>query len=337
MTDSKEIKPVIIDPKAPISLGITKIALGKLKKKFSAVPDATTKEGYNAIKEAKSELTPLRTSVEKERKLQVAAAVEHQRKVNAVAKTITETIQAIEAPLYAAKKAVDEAEVRRKQEEIEKEEKRISEIEGKVEILQSMAEGLLGASLEVLEARLKMANDIEITEEGYMEFVDPATIVLGQVKQQLEAAISNATVMAEQQEQLKAQQDAMVAQQKVLDDQQAEIDRQNKEREEREKQEEIERLRIAREEREKDEEAKRKKEQEKLDKKHVKELKARMPEDIKMRAFADALVNVEPPEDVKDLAMCSLMRESLIALKDIHTAIYSATQEQPETKLESVK
>ena len=209
--------PAVPDPKAPIKLGITNAALTKLEKKYKKTPDATTKEGYQAIKDAKKELTPLRTGVEKERIIQVAAAVEHQRKVNTVAAQITARIKAIEEPLYAARKKVDDEAARKKAEEEAAEELRIEKIEEKIGDIQAMAEGLLGASLDDLVKVQAEVNAIVLTDDVYMEFIEPAAKVLVQVKKQLEAAIANAKVLAEGQAKQKEQQELLDKQKREND------------------------------------------------------------------------------------------------------------------------
>ena len=342
------------DNQTPIKLGITSAALKKLENKYKTVPDATTKEGYQAIVSAKRVLTPLRTGVEAERKLQVAAAVDHQRRVNSVANQIKSRIIAIEQPLYDAKQAVDERAAREKREAEEREQVRIDVIEEKVAGIYESVEGLLGASLDIIQARFAQVNDTDITDAEYQEFVEPAIIALNQVKSQLTSAVNTAKQLADQQAEIDARQkllddaererikadaerqkainEAAQAQleidnerQRKMDKQQAEIDRQKKEQAqlkyeadllEEEKAEE-ERLAI---------------EQEKADKQRIiddkanaKELKARLPEDIKLQDYIGALQAVKPPE-LNDPMLCAILREIFISFSDMAKTVFDKTQ-----------
>lgn len=297
-----------------INLGTTKAALTKIKKKYAVVPDMTTKEGQAAFKSMNAECTPIRTGADREAKIQKEAAQTHIKAINSVLNVIVDTMKEVEAPWREAKKAVDDAEAKRKQEEQDKIDARTAEIEGKIGTIQSMTEGLLGAKVEVLQARLDMANKLVIDEAGYDEHVDAANIVLKSAITQLESAVAQAKQLEEGQKALKAQQeemarnqqaidDANAEKQQKLDDQQAEIDKQNQERLDREEEER----------------------QNNLNKQREQELKARLPEDKKMRAYANALGEVEVPE-VKDPQMVALLRDTLCSVSDIIKMVNESTQ-----------
>ena len=345
---------ITLDKQLPIKLGITNAALKKLEKEYKTVPDAGTKEGYQAIVAAKRVLTPLRTSVEAERKLQVAAALDHQKRVNSVANQIKARIIAIETPLYDAKKVFDEAEAKAKREAEEAEQARIDLIEEKVGIIQALTEGLLGATLGGLESRKAEADAIEITEAEYQEFVEPATMALNQVKSQLTSAVNTAKQLAEQQAEIDARQ-------KVLDDAErerlkADAERQKAVNEAEEKQllVDAERQRkmneqqeaMDRKQREFDEReaAAKRQEEEKAaavllaieqeeadrqriidDEKNADALKARMPEDEKMRAYAKTLLDIPAP-DVESMEMVAMLRAVSVQLSDINEYVFSNTQ-----------
>lgn len=327
---------VIPSAKLPIKLGVTKQALAKLKTKYAVVPDATTKEGYQLIIKAKRELVPLRTGVEAERKIQVAAAVKHQSNVNSVAKTIKETIEAIEAPLYAAKKAVDDAKAEEKRLAEEKEERRIMDIEGKVEGIYAMTEGLLGADLAKLTEQLNEIKSITITEDEYMEFVEPAKLALNSVMATLTNAVEARRGVEEQQAANKAEQEKLVIQQeeqrrtneaaqKKLDEQQAEFDRQKKEHEDKvaaDKKAEADKVEAQRIE---DERIEREALAEKEAEKRAVELKARMPEDQKLREYAQALELVIVPF-IDDTALLTIQSRAVTMVEDIVKFVNENTQ-----------
>lgn len=353
------------DKQLPIKLGITNASLKKLEKEYSVVPDADTKEGYRAIVAAKRVLTPLRTGVEAERKVQVAAAVDHQRRVNSVANQIKERIIAIETPLYNAKKVVDEAEAKAKREAKEAEQARIDIIEGKVGDIHALTEGLLNSTLAILEARKAVADAIEITESDYMEFIEPATMALNQVKSQLTNAVNTAKQLAEQQAEIDARQKALddadrvrlqedaerqkeindaaekqrladAERQRQMNEQQEAMDRKQREFDEREAEavrlEAERKADIERQEAEKAEETRLSIEQEEADKQRIiddkktaKELKKRLPEDRKLQDYVVELSAVTPP-DLNDPMLCSILREIFISLSDMKKTVFEKTQ-----------
>lgn len=198
--------------KTLIKLGVTKAALAKLVKKYPAdkVPDASTKEGYAAIQDMKRETTPIRTKTEKEADIQNAEARAHIKNINAVKNHIIETVKAIEAPWLAEKKRRDDEVARLKLEAEQAEDRRIAEIESKVDDILQLTEGLLGASVKTLEERLAAAKHMTVTQEEYMEFVETASLHLGQAITQLENAVTSAKDLAAQQKEIDAQ-NAMVA------------------------------------------------------------------------------------------------------------------------------
>jgi len=50
-----------------------------------------------------------------------------------------------------------------------------------------------------------------------------------------------------------------------------------------------------------------------------------MPEDVKLRAFMDSLLAVEPP-DVEDPHSVAVLRDVMLALSDINKMVYDGTQ-----------
>ena len=313
MNQSAEVA-IIPEKKAPIKLGVTKAALAKLKKQYAKVPDGDTPEGYQAIIEAKRVLVPLRTGVVKEATIQKKAAQDHLNNINKVQNFIVSEIQSIEEPQYAEKKRVDDAAAKKKRDEEEAEERRILAIEDAVESIQELTEGLLNADLETLEKRLNFANKIVITDAVYMEYVNQAAQQLEQVKAQLTNAVTTGKALAEQQAEMdrnqKAQAESALAQkqidddrQRLLDNQLAEIERKQKEFDDREAEalriENERKADIAQQEQEQAEEARLAIEQEEADKqriideqKNADELKARLPDDVKIRQYIDSVIDI---------------------------------------------
>jgi len=348
----------------PVKYGVSKAALTKFKKKYAKVPDATTPEGYQAILDFKKVAVPLRTGIERERVIQAAAANAHLKEVNGQARKLREGIEAVEALWYAARKAVDDAEAKRKQEEQDRIDAREAEIESKIGTMQTMTEGLLGASVETLQARLDMANNIIIDEKGYDEHVEAANSVLKTTISQLESAVVQAKQLEESQLELKTQQEAN-DKQKRENDLKASVQRIqmipvdligepvasiNAAIEKLEGidssvygdlSEEAEaaivgskgKLKAMAEQQgtldaQNEEKAERERqEQLELDQaKRADELKARLPEDIQLRGFALALTEVPLP-NITDPQLLALLRDAIVAVSDIVTTINENTQD----------
>lgn len=102
-------KQETIETLPPAKFNVTDASLAELDREFAVLPDRNTEDGYSLIAEGIRKLTKHRTGVEKMRKEFVAGALEHQRKVNAEAKRVTERLVAIENRLRAEKKLVDDA------------------------------------------------------------------------------------------------------------------------------------------------------------------------------------------------------------------------------------
>jgi len=214
-----------------INLGVTDQKLNELKKKFKKVPDATTADGYQLIVSNVGELRTLWSAVAKERKIQTAEALEHQRGVNAEAKRVTEILKSIAQPMVDARAIVDQAKEEAERREREVEQARIQIIEDLIALMRNKVNGLLNASTEMIKERLKVVNALEITERIYQEFLEPAQLAFNQVKDDLEKALDarmdldrreaeskeQAEKLAEQQAELKKGQDALAAQQREAD------------------------------------------------------------------------------------------------------------------------
>ena len=222
-----------------VEYGVTDKALAALKEKFKEVPDATTKDGYKAIKEGLSEMRPLRTGVENKRKELKAESLAWGKKVDTEAKRITSEIIAIEQPYKDAKEFQDNEEARIKQEAIEQEAARISEIEIAINNIKSLSEGLLGADLVLLKERLNSASQIVVNADNFHEFIEPAELALNNALSVLDSAIAEREVFEEQQAEQAERQRIMDEQQAELDAKQAEIDQQEAAQKQKERDEQI--------------------------------------------------------------------------------------------------
>jgi len=300
--------------KALVNLGVTDKKLNELKKKFKVVPDANTADGYQLIVSNVQELRTLWAAVDKERKVQTAEALEHQRGVNAEAKRVTEILKDIAQPMVEAREKVDQAKAEEERLEREAEESRIQIIEDMIATMRNQVNGLLNASTDVIKARLDMVNALEITEEKYQEFLEPAQVTFNQVKSDLEKALDARIDLDRREAENKEREEKMAAQQKELDDKQAALDKQQREADEKA---ENERKAAEEEQRLKDEaEAK-----EKADKEAEAKRKALAPDYEKLDAYLnDVRQVVDNQPKLKDKGLNSDMAcFSLDVLKLIKT------------------
>ena len=165
-----------------VEYGVTDAALAALKEKFKEVPDASTKEGYALIKAGLGEMRPLRTGVEEKRKELKADSLAWGRKVDAEAKRITAAIVEIERPYKDAKQAQDDEEERIKQEAVQKEAKRIEDIENSILNIRVFENNLLTADSGTIKDRLEKLDALAIDEENYQEFLEAAQKTVNDVK-----------------------------------------------------------------------------------------------------------------------------------------------------------
>lgn len=197
----------------------TAAALSTLEEKYKVVPDATTTDGYQACVGAIRELRPLRTGLDKMR-LSLNADDQARIKIrNSEAKSITVRLAALEDPIKAAKKSVDDKADREAEEARQVEIARIADITERIQAIKAQTDGLIGADVDALQMRLDAVRTITITEGLFAEFTEQAEHVYSVVMTQLEHALAERVALEEQQ----AEQQRVAEEQAVR---QAELDRQ---------------------------------------------------------------------------------------------------------------
>jgi len=212
--------------KEVIEYGVTEAALAELKGKYAKVPDAGTKEGYALCKAGIAEIRPLRTSVEKRRKELKADALAYGRKVDDLAKTITNALVAIEQPMKDAKQVVDDEVKRIEEEKRQAEIKRIENIQSRIVEIKSFGDGLLNADSKLLQYSIDSLNSTVISDEHYGEFCDAASEAINATQERLTAALNERLELERQQEENERIRKEQEAESKRLAEEQAEIQRQ---------------------------------------------------------------------------------------------------------------
>lgn len=118
------------DPTSVALLNKTKAGLSALAKTYSKakIPDASTPEGYEQIKEANKVLTKTRTSLKTAKDTVKAPFLTITRKIDAEFKTVNQTLEDIQEPWKKAKQDEDERAERVKQERIARLQKKVDDI-----------------------------------------------------------------------------------------------------------------------------------------------------------------------------------------------------------------
>jgi len=271
---------------APIVYNVTEEGLIAIENKWSGVPDCTTREGYKLAKAGISEVSSIRTSVEKKRKELKRDALDYGKNVDTVAKEITARLVAVEGPMREAKEAIDAEKKEEAARKIREEEDRVSFIRSAIDSIIRTASVPFGASVADIKMSLLGIENEAITVDKYQEFAEEATVAKADTVQALNSLISNAeaTEAREAQlreEQAKAEEEQRVAQEKL-----------RKEREEFEATQQAERE--LREAEEAEQRAKREEEQAKIDAEREKieaEKEAMRAEKERQQAELDAKEN----------------------------------------------
>lgn len=131
----------------------TQAGLAALEEKYSEFPDPSeSKENYDAVKAGVKELTSLRTSIEAKRKEVKQPYLDACRIIDGQAKGIIERIVAIEEPMKAAKKEVDEREKREKEARLKRLNDRIQEMRDAVRQARNVPSEVVEQIIEQVEA-----------------------------------------------------------------------------------------------------------------------------------------------------------------------------------------
>lgn len=153
--------------------------LAELRAKYGNVPDYTTKAGYAEGKKAIQALTKMRTGTDKAR---LAITKPHREFIDAVnqrAKALIGEVEQLEAPHRDAKKEVDEAEQRKKEERIAKLRERLAK---EVTSYLDTAHGLDSTALADLITEAE-----GLDTEGYFDITNEAEDEAARVVRELKA------------------------------------------------------------------------------------------------------------------------------------------------------
>lgn len=171
-------------------------AMAELRAKHGTVPDYATKDGYEQGKASLRELTKYRTGTDKARLAITKPHRDFIDQVNQYAKSLIGEIEQLEGPHREAKREVDEAEQRKKEERIARLQERLAR---EVTSFLDTAAGLDSSSLADL---IEAAESIDT--EGYFDITkeaeDEKARVIRELSTQHAAALERERLAAEQAE-----------------------------------------------------------------------------------------------------------------------------------------
>ncbi len=149
--------------------------LAELRETYgSEVPDASTTEGYGRSKSIASEMTKLRTSLEKSRKEMKAPVLAFGKMIDSEAKRLTSEISSIEIPFKEAYKAIDD------------EKKRIKlEIEDRIISIKDMPTLAIEKHSSEIEIMIDELAESDISKERFGRRVDEVAALVALTLEQL--------------------------------------------------------------------------------------------------------------------------------------------------------
>ena len=205
VTKPKETKELTLPERAQQALSVeyTETKLKALAKKSTDLKEIKDDTDYELVKRSALDLVGVRTTIEKAGKVARDDANKFSKAVIAEEKRLLAIITPEEDRLKALRKEVDDRKKLEEEEAIQKEEDRIRLIELKINGLMLMTEGLLGADAATLQERLTRVASMDITEEEYDEFCEPAALAKDKAEDVLGRALKDRIHFEEQ----KAEQD----------------------------------------------------------------------------------------------------------------------------------
>jgi len=156
-----------------VKFNITEAAIASLTERFANPVVPTDKAEYDILKARIKEVRDVRVAVDKERKAQTAAALEHQREVNKIGHGIINRLKDIEEPMKLCKAEVDEAAERKVREAEEAEEKRLQGINERLAKIVEYGTVSINDTVEDVEQRLARVKELDPTQ-GFDEFAKTA-------------------------------------------------------------------------------------------------------------------------------------------------------------------
>jgi chromosome segregation ATPase len=150
MLDNDTMLPAAPSFTQIVEYGVTEAAIAIKRAEFAAL-EATTPQGYEAVRKAIAECRQTRVGIEQRRKEYKQGALEYGKLVDAKAKEATALIESVENPLQAKKDAVDAEKARIKK---QKDDEERAKVEAAIRAKREAEEAELRAKREAEQKRL---------------------------------------------------------------------------------------------------------------------------------------------------------------------------------------
>ena len=190
-----------------IDFNINDARIAEVAEQYKGIDAYKNIEGAKA---AKRVLTKMRTTLSEAHKEQKAESLAFGRRLDAEKRRLLELIAPIEDPITQDLDDIKNAEAR-------KEEQRIAEIEGFMDILRDYGTNLEGLELNTLQRRQESLNAEEVTEDIFQEFRESAAGAKAEAESRIRLAISKRQAYEEEQARLEQQRKEQEARQAELD------------------------------------------------------------------------------------------------------------------------
>ena len=277
-----------------VKFSVTDAAIAELAQKYADPKVPEGPEEYSELKAGIKEVAKYRIATEKERKVQNAAALAHQRSVNSEGGRITDALKAIEDPMKACKAEVDDAETRKVAEAEEKEFKRLDEIRLRLQRIEQFGQVSINDTVEAVKKRLKLVEALD-PNDRFDEFAKRAAEAKANAFESLTDAVKQLEERAAGEERQRIEQEEIDTRKAALDEQERKqkeeqdwLDKEKAKREADESSEKQERL-------QKLEDEKRQREKVEAAEAEAKRQKELAPDKEKLLAFALSLRNCLKP------------------------------------------
>jgi hypothetical protein len=225
------------EPLPPIKYDVTEAGLQAMREKASQLPAAVSSvKDRQACVSVRKEVRGIRLAVEERRKELKKDALEYGRKVDSIARGITEAIREIEDPIGKRIDAYDAEIERRRQEREEAERQRVQEIQDRIAVIAAIPSTHRSSSAAEIAAEIANAGASTLTPELYEEFLEQAAAAKRK-------ALTELGEMLEEAQERERREAELVEERKRLDAERAELEAQRAaEAEARKAQEEADRI-----------------------------------------------------------------------------------------------
>lgn len=149
--------------------------LAELEKQYGGVVyDVTTGKGMDEAKAARLAIREPRYEIERVRKAAKAPLLKLGKELDARAEAITAKVLAIEEPIDLQIKSEEKRKEDEKQAKIAAEQKRVTEVQSRIESIRRWPSDAAGKTSELVEQMIRSAEDYAVTDDFFAEFSQTA-------------------------------------------------------------------------------------------------------------------------------------------------------------------